>query len=42
MMTQEADWKWLLALEPSLRGAKLIHAQGVGSRRVLLFSNGNE
>jgi 4-amino-4-deoxy-L-arabinose transferase-like glycosyltransferase len=39
IMTQESDWKWLLALEPELRGAKLIHAEGVGRRKVLLLVN---
>jgi 4-amino-4-deoxy-L-arabinose transferase-like glycosyltransferase len=39
IIVQESDWRWIVALHPSVRDYAIISEQSVGRRRVLLLAN---
>ena len=39
LFVQEQDWRWLLAVDPSLREFEILQRQSVGRRDVLLVAN---
>ena len=38
VFVQEKDWRWLVAVHPSLRASRLVHAHAVGRRDVMLIA----
>lgn len=39
LFVRERDWRWVYAVHPDLRGARVLHREQVGSRDVLLVAN---